>query len=157
MTKQNTIRALLSAAIAIFVGTLVALDFFATANVRDSLATFSALLDEANTPKPNRERLALLCSASYLSRHKLTPSPEGGVEGLPRTINKNFRAWQKGDAVLVCPAARDSNGPVYQFVREADIWKFDGPVAILTTRGELLPFTELSPENQTASSPTPNP
>ena len=61
--------------------------------------------------------------------------------GIPRNINKNFQAWREGSNVWICPTNRI--GPVYQFVFETGRWRFDGPVAILRARGEIVRTTEL--------------
>jgi hypothetical protein len=65
--------------------------------------------------------------------------------GLPRNIHKNFQAWRHGKDVWICPT--DRVGPIYQFVYEADGWKFDGPAGILRARGEIVPAGEL-PDTQ---------
>ena len=71
----------------------------------------------------------------------LSLGPEGGIGGLPRTINKNFQAWLEGPNVWLCPTNRI--GPVYQFVNEDGQWRFDGLVAILRPRGQIIRTTEM--------------
>ena len=67
-----------------------------------------------------------LCTARYLQAHPLAVAAEGGIIGVPRNINKNFKAWREGPNVWICPTNRI--GPVYQFVFENGAWRFDGPV-----------------------------
>lgn len=81
-----------------------------------------------------------LCSKRYLAGHRLELAPEGGVIGFPRGIHKNFKVWMNGGNVWLCPTNRI--GPVYQFVREGGNWKFDGPVGLLRSGGELLPVMD---------------
>jgi hypothetical protein len=82
-----------------------------------------------------------LCSSRYLSTRSLSLGPEGGIGGLPRTINKNFQAWREGPNVWICPTNRI--GPVYQFISENGHWRFDGLIAILRARGEIIRTTEM--------------
>jgi len=101
---------------------------------RESVGTFTELIDAANLPDLSRARR--LCSASYLRRHALEAAPEGGLVGLPRTIHKNFQAWRHGQNVWLCPSNRI--GPVFQFVFEDGRWKFDGPIGLLQARGRFV-------------------
>jgi hypothetical protein len=82
------------------------------------------------------------CSARYRRAHPLVPAPNGGLVGIPRFINKNFKAWRDGPNVLVCP--RDRFGPVYQFVFEDARWRFDGPFGELLPSGVLVRTPELA-------------
>ena len=82
-----------------------------------------------------------LCTARYLQAHPLAVAAEGGLKGVPRNINKNFKAWREGPNVWICPTNRI--GPVYQFVFENGIWRFDGPVGILRSWGDFVPISEL--------------
>ena len=82
-------------------------------------ASYSELVAASATVpiSPTEQRLdrgARLCSSRYLSTRSLSLGPEGGIVGLPRTINKNFQAWREGPNVWICPTNRI--GPVYQFV-----------------------------------------
>ena len=82
-----------------------------------------------------------LCSTRYLKTHPLAVAAEGGLVGIPRNINKNFKAWREGPNVWICPTNRI--GPVYQFVFEDGGWRFDGPVGILRPWGEMVPMSDL--------------
>jgi hypothetical protein len=105
-----------------------------TAPVRGSVRSYTELLSAANTQDVDAARR--LCSARYVATHSLTPSPEGGIVGLPRNIHKNFQAWREGPNVWLCPTNRV--GPIYQFVHESGSWRFDGPVGILRGRGQVV-------------------
>ena len=109
-----------------------------TAPERDSVRAYNDLIAAAN--RGDLATAEWLCSASYTRTHTLKAAPEGGIEGLPRGIHKNFQAWRHGRDVWLCPMNRV--GPVYAFVREATGWKFDGPVGILRGRGEFMPISE---------------
>ncbi|QEH36266.1 hypothetical protein OJF2_48260 [Aquisphaera giovannonii] len=123
---------------------LLAFEVVSTQPVRGAVRTFNDLVQVANgVGLPDERRLAMargLCSRRYLASHALEFSPEGGLVGLPRAIDKNFAAWREGPDVWICPTKRTSRErPVYRFVREDGRWKFDGPVAILRPGGEILP------------------
>jgi hypothetical protein len=128
-------------AIAALTGTLIS-ELIMTAPVRESMQTLSRIIAESNQSEADTTRVELLCTSRYRATHRLRVAPEGGFVGLPRSVSKNFRAWREADKVWICPSNRDRNGPIYQFVREEGVWKFDGPVGILTTRGEILPMAE---------------
>jgi hypothetical protein len=111
-----------------------------TSGVRGAVRTYSALLVAAN-----RQDLAAarsLCTRRYLQTHDLRPAAEGGLVGLPRNVpHQNFRAWQHGQEVWLCPT--HGRGPVYQFVRQGEAWRFDGPIGLLLPNGEVVPIDEL--------------
>jgi hypothetical protein len=124
----------------------IAYEIVATQPVRGALRTCSELFTAANRPdlRPD-ERVATaraLCSRRYLSTHKLDVAQDGqGLVGIPRNLNKNFRAWREGDNVWICPTNRV--GPVYQFVLEDGTWRFDGPVGILRPMGQIVPMDDV--------------
>jgi hypothetical protein len=109
-----------------------------TAPERESVRVYNALIAAANGQDVAEARR--LCSDGFVRSHKLTPAPEGGIVWLPRNIHKNFQVWRSGETVRLCPTNRV--GPVYQFVREAGAWKFDGPIGILRGRGEFVPLDD---------------
>jgi hypothetical protein len=121
-------------------------EIVATAPVRAAVRAYSELIAIGNRQDLSEaERLAAaraLCSSRFRATRSLAIGPEGGIAGLPRTINKNFQAWQEGPNVWICPTNRI--GPVYQFVRENGQWRFDGLVGILRPRGEIVPASDLS-------------
>ena len=136
----------------LIIGTLLAgacgalvYEVISTRSVREAVHVYLDLLTIGNrTDLSVEDRLAAahrLCSAHYLSSRSLSLGPEGGIGGLPRTINKNFQAWREGRHVWICPTNRI--GPVYQFINEDGQWRFDGLVAILLPRGELIRTTEM--------------
>jgi hypothetical protein len=59
---------------------------------------------------------------------------------LPRNIHKNFKVWRSEPNVWLCPTNR--GGPVYQFVKEGDDWRFDGPVGLLHYNGVVEPLED---------------
>ena len=107
---------------------IVAVEVRLTARVRGAVGAYAALLAAANDE--DLDAVRSLCSTRYLDR---TGGPrlaaEGGLVGLPRSIDKNYRAWQDGDDVLICPSGRI--GPVYRLIREGGAWRFDGPAGYL--------------------------
>jgi hypothetical protein len=109
-----------------------------TAPEREAVRVYTALIVAAN--RQNVEAARQLCSARYLGSHSLAPAPEGGLVSLPRSIHTRFQVWREGGTVRLCPTNRV--GPVYQFVREAGAWKFDGPIGILRGRGEFVPLDD---------------
>ena len=89
----------------------------------------------------NQRAAQKLCSSRYLKTNKMALAAEGGLVGVPRNLNKNFKAWREGPNVWIC--TRDRIGPVYQFVFEDGGWRFDGPVGILRPWGEMIPMSDL--------------
>jgi hypothetical protein len=108
------------------------------------MRTLSELFTIANQPDlSDDDRLSAarsLCSARYVQAHPLAVALEGGIIGIPRNINKNFKAWREGPNIWVCP--RDRTGPVYQLVFENGGWRFDGLVAYLKPWGEIVRSSE---------------
>jgi hypothetical protein len=143
MSRTRSI-ALACAVTAILIGGL-AFEVVSTQPVRGAIRTLSELFTVANRPDlSDTERLtkaASLCTARYLQAHPFAVAAEGGLKGVPRNINKNFKAWREGPNVWICPTNRI--GPVYQFVFENGIWRFDGPVGILRSWGDFVPTSEL--------------
>jgi hypothetical protein len=123
----------------------VAFEVVTTRPVRGAMQTLSELFTIANRPDlTDDQRLTQarsLCTARYLQAHPLAVAAEGGLIGLPRNINKNFKAWRDGPDVWICPTNRI--GPVYRFVFENSGWRFDGPVAILRPWGEIVRTSDL--------------
>jgi hypothetical protein len=123
----------------------LAYEIISTRPVRDAVHVYSELVAIGNrTDLSDVERLTAarrLCSARFLSTRSLSLGPEGGIGGLPRTINKNFQAWREGPEVWICPTNRI--GPVYAFIAENGHWRFDGLVAILRARGELIRTSQI--------------
>jgi hypothetical protein len=123
----------------------LAFEIISTRPVRGAVQTCAELFTIANRPDlDEEERLQaarLLCSSHYLRTHKLTLAAEGGIVGIPRNLNKNFKAWREGPDVRICTSNRI--GPVYQFVFEDGRWRFDGPVGILRAWGEMIPMADL--------------
>ncbi len=138
--------------VVLIIGTLLAAagaalvyEIISTRSVREAVRVYFELVSAGNRADLSEaERLAAarrLCSSRYLSMRSLSLGPEGGIGGLPRTINKNFQAWLEGPNVWLCPTNRI--GPVYQFVNEDGQWRFDGLVAILRPRGQIIRTTEM--------------
>ena len=88
------------------------------------------------------EKVRSLCTARYLATHQLRASPSGGMVGFPRFIHKNFQAWREGNAVWLCPTNRV--GPIYQFLKEGDQWKYDGLIGLLRSGNQILVMPEES-------------
>jgi hypothetical protein len=122
----------------------LAYEIAATRPVRESTRAFSELIAIGNRPaRTETERLQSLaaarelCSSRYLAAKPLELGPEGGIVGLPRTMQNNFMSWREAQGVWICPRKR--LGPVYQFVLENGCWRFDGLVAMFVPpRGELV-------------------
>jgi hypothetical protein len=135
---------LIGVAIAVVLAAGLAYEIVATRPVRESTRAFSELIAIGNRPartEPERlqslEAAGDLCSSRYLATKPLELGPEGGIVGLPRTMQSNFVAWREGQNVWICPRKR--LGPVYQFVLEDGRWRFDGLVAMFVPpRGELV-------------------
>jgi hypothetical protein len=111
-----------------------------TAPERNSLRAYTNLISAAN--RGDLPTARSLCSTHYLETHNLRLASEGGLEGLPRGLHKNFQVWRQGRTVRLCPTNRV--GPVYEFVREGTGagWKFNGPIGILKGRGEFVPIAD---------------
>ena len=129
-------------------GAGIAYEAVATAPVRGALRVFTDLVALGNRlDLPEHERLALarsLCSSRYLASGPLSLSPEGGIKGFPRAIDKNYQAWREGPNVWICPTKRTSTiRPVYQFIHEKGEWRFDGLVAILRLGGEVVRTSDI--------------
>jgi hypothetical protein len=151
MTRRAGLIALASAAV-VLLGAGVVYEAVTTAPIRGALRVFTSLVALGNRlDLPESERLGLarsFCSARYLAEKPLTLSPEGGIKGFPRAIDKNYLAWREGPNVWICPTKRTSAiRPVYQFVSEGGDWRFDGLVAILRHGGEILRTSEISDLN----------
>jgi hypothetical protein len=109
-----------------------------TRPARDSVRVYTKLLAAAN-----RQDIAAArrhCSSRYLKSHTLRLASHGGIVGLPRNIHRNFQVWRSGQNVWLCPTNRV--GPVYQFVFEANGWRFDGPIGLLQPRGRVIRLRE---------------
>ena len=155
--KSKDHTAMMTRARHVLIGTLVLVllvaaisyEAISTRPVRQAIRVYTELITLGNRPDlSDSQRLGearALCSARYLVSGALALGPEGGIAGLPRTINKNFQAWRHSKNVWICPTNRI--GPVYQFIRENGDWRFDGLVGLLRPRGEIVPATEL-PETQ---------
>jgi hypothetical protein len=143
MTRARSI--VIASAVTVLLIGGVTFEIVATQPVRGAMRTLSELFTIANRPDlSDTERLtkaASLCTARYVLAHPLAVAPEGGIVGIPRNINKNFKAWKEGPNIWICPTNRI--GPVYQFVFENGTWRFDGPVGILRSWGEFVPTSEL--------------
>ena len=124
---------------------VIAFEIVATEPVRGALRTCAKLFTLANRPGLDEasrlEAARSLCSNRYLRTHKIVLAPEGGIVGIPRNLSKNFKAWREGPNVWICTSNRI--GPVYQFVLEDGLWRFDGPIGILRAWGEMIPMSDL--------------
>ena len=149
---SKTRIALISGAIVAILLAGLAFEVLSTQPVRGAMRTCAELftianqLELADPAKPEQARALLeqastLCSARYRRSHPLTMAAEGGLVGIPRNINKNFKAWREGPNIWICTANRI--GPVYQFVFEDGRWRFDGLVAVLRPWGEIVRTQEL--------------
>ena len=136
---------MIAGAIALIVIGGLTYEIIATQPVRGAVRTCAELFTVANRPDLDEaERLRAarsLCSTRYLRTHELTLAAEGGIVGIPRNLNKNFKAWREGPNVWICTSNRV--GPVYQFVFEDGGWRFDGPVGLLRAWGEMIPMADL--------------
>ncbi len=142
-TRSRTV--LVTGAVLILLGAGLAYEINSTRPVRQAVHVYSELMILGNrldlSETQRLEAARKLCSSRYLATGTLAVGSEGGIAGLPRTINKNFQAWRHGPNVWICPTNRI--GPVYQFVNEVGEWRFDGLVGILRNRGELVPASDL--------------
>jgi hypothetical protein len=127
----------------------LAFEIVTTRPVREAVHACAELFTIANRPGlSDEDRLSAaraLCSARYLKTHQLALAAEG-IEGLPRSIKMNFKAWRHGPDVWICTGNR--MGPVYQFVYEAGRWRFDGLVAYLDGWGKISPPSAFSEQPQ---------
>jgi hypothetical protein len=127
------------------VGGTLAYEIVSTRAVREAVRAYTELMALGNrVDLSESQRIAAaraLCSRRFLVTGKLALGPEGGIAGLPRTINKNFQAWREGRSVWICPTNRI--GPVYQFVFDDGRWRFDGLVGILRRDGEIVKTSDM--------------
>jgi hypothetical protein len=145
---NRTRYTLTALAIVALLGAGLAFEIMSTRSVREAVRTYTELVSLGNRPTLSEaQRLETLdaaraiCSSRFRDSGRLLLGPEGGIAGLPRTINKNFQAWREGENIWICPTNRI--GPVYQFVPEGGHWRFDGLVAILRPKGEIVRTTEM--------------
>jgi hypothetical protein len=136
---------LIAATIIVLIGSGLAYEIVWTRPVREAVRTYSELVSLGNrtdlTENQRLEAARSLCSSRYLSTRGLSLGPEGGIVGLPRTIYTNFQAWREGENVWICPRKR--NGPIYQFVEQNGVWRFDGLVAVFGRHGEIVNAADL--------------
>ena len=109
-----------------------------TAPVRGVVRAYTEIAGAAHAG--DLEHVRSLCSSRYLRTHRLEEAAEEGVKGVPRNLNKNFKAWREGEAVWLCPTSR--MGPIYQFVKEGGSWKFDGPIGLMDAHGRVERMAE---------------
>ncbi|OJW12939.1 MAG: hypothetical protein BGO49_20590 [Planctomycetales bacterium 71-10] len=137
-------NALIAAAAVVALAVVLTWEFVATRPVRGAVRAYSDLIAVANRPGlSDADRIE--AARPYFSSRRLAGGPirlaaEGGVEGLPRAVGKNFRAWREGADVWLCPTGR--TGVVYRLVEEEGRWRLDGLVGYLRGRNELIPATE---------------
>lgn len=119
---------------------LLTVEILRTRAVRGAVRSFAALITAANDG--DLAAAEALCTRRYRDARGLELSEEGGIIGLPRNVNKNFQAWRQGEEVWICPTNRV--GPVYRFLREGEVWRFDGPIGLLMPDGrvETVPLDE---------------
>ena len=113
-TRQSMTRTRLTCIVGAITAILLAglaFEIVTTQPVRGAMRTCSELFTIANRPDlTDAERLAAarsLCTARYLRAHPLAVAPEGGIIGIPRNINMNFKAWREGPDVWICPTEPD--------------------------------------------------
>ena len=102
---------------------------------RGALRTYARIVASANLG--DLATVRSLCSEHFLAAHPLEAAENGGVVGFPRQIHPNYQVWVEGPEVWLCPSNRV--GLVYRFRLEADTWKYDGPVGLMRSRGEIIP------------------
>jgi hypothetical protein len=136
----TTRRVLVAGILVVLAGLGLAYEIISTGPVRQAVRVYAELISVGNRPDlSDAERLAAarkLCSSRFVTARTLQLGPEGGIAGLPRSMNKNFQAWRHGPNVWLCPTNRI--GPVYQFVSENGEWRYDGLIALLRPKGELI-------------------
>src|SRR4051812_23860168 len=96
----------------------LAYEILSTRPVRGAVRTCSELFTIANRPglRPEQRIAAAraLCTRRYVQTHRLDVADDGqALVGIPRNLNKNFKAWREGPNVWICPTNRI--GPIYQF------------------------------------------
>ena len=111
-----------------------------TRDTRSAVMAYTRLTAAVNAQKA--DEVKALCTARYVRTHKFSPADEGGMVGFPRFIHQNFQAWREGEAVWVCPTNRV--GPIYQFVQEDGVWKYDGLIGLLRSGHQILVLPEES-------------
>jgi hypothetical protein len=136
-----TVRnALIAGAVVSMVVGLLAFEIRGTRPVRNAVRAYSELIAVANRPGLSEaERIEAVrpyFSARRLAAEPIHVAPEGGLEGLPRSIGRNFQAWRENGDVWLCPTGR--TGVVHRLVEEDGRWKLDGLVGYLRGRGELI-------------------
>ena len=131
----------------VIVGAVVAAEVAWTAPTRGAVRTYEQLIAAAN--RADLEAAGSLCTARYRKAQPLKLADEGGIVGLPRNIHKNFQVWTHGRDVWLCPTNRV--GPVYQFVREGDQWRFDGAVGLLMPDGKVVEGASLEDASELRS------
>jgi hypothetical protein len=109
-----------------------------TRPLRQGVATLYKLVAAGN--REDLEAARRHCTARVLRESPPRIEGGGGVTGLPRSIDPNFKAWRHGPEVWVCPT--DRVGPVYRMVEEGGAWKFDGLVGYRQADGEVVPRLE---------------
>ncbi|WP_337177579.1 hypothetical protein [Paludisphaera sp.] len=140
----TTRNVLIAGAAVVALAGLLAYEIVATRPVREAVRAYSDLIAVANHPGMTDADRAAAARPYFSSRRLASGSirfaTEGGVEGLPRSIGRNFRAWREGGEVWLCPTGR--TGVVHRLVEEDGRWKLDGLVGYLRGTGELIPATD---------------
>lgn len=134
-TKWGAILASVALAIVALVWLAVS-----TRETRAAVSAYTRLAAAVNAQ--NVEAVKSLCTKRYVATHTFETAPEGGLVGFPRFIHKNFQAWREGEAIWVCPTNRV--GPVYQFLKEDNTWKYDGLIGLLRSGRQILVLPEES-------------
>lgn len=133
-------NALIAGAVVSTVAGLLTYEVVSTRPVRNAVRAYSDLIAAANRPGLSvSERIE--AARPYFSSRRLAAgpirvAPEGGLEGLPRAIGRNFQAWREGGEVWLCPTGR--TGAVHRLVEEDGRWKLDGLVGYLRSPGDLI-------------------
>jgi hypothetical protein len=113
---------------------------FSTQETRAGVTAYTRLTVAVNAQ--DIESVRSLCTNRYLQTHKLRAAASGGMVGFPRFIHKNFQAWREGEAIWLCPTNRI--GPIYQFLKEDGVWKFDGLIGLLRSGNQIIVMSEKS-------------
>ncbi len=82
------------------------------------------------------EQARSLCTERFLDEVGLQQTEAGSFFQVPVTLEKNYRLWRRTDGVIWLRPT-DIRGPVYQFLRDDDHWRFDGLIARDEYRGRL--------------------